>query len=74
MFPEASQWPLVPGSQLNQTYTIVITDESGARKYGYCRRVLPENGTTCLPLAYCLITPHKANGFYHKVFMNMSIS
>ncbi|XP_026734489.1 uncharacterized protein LOC113498611 [Trichoplusia ni] len=50
-----------------QCYSLVLTDERGERAYGYCRRVLPEGATTCLPLCYCLIGRYRAPGFYYKV-------
>lgn len=50
-----------------QCYSLVLTDERGERSYGYCRRVLPEGGTSCLPLCYCLIGKYRAPGFYYKV-------
>ncbi|VVC92791.1 unnamed protein product [Leptidea sinapis] len=34
----------------------------------YCRRVLPEGATTCLPLCYCLIGKYRSPGFYYKLF------
>ncbi|CAH2056056.1 unnamed protein product, partial [Iphiclides podalirius] len=50
-----------------QRYSLVLTDERGERSYGYCRRVLPEGATSCLPLCYCLIGKYRAPGFYYKV-------
>ncbi|XP_041971162.1 uncharacterized protein LOC121727395 [Aricia agestis] len=50
-----------------QCYSLVLTDERGERAYGYCRRVLPEGATTCLPLCYCLIGKYRAPGFYYKI-------
>lgn len=54
-------------SDQNLAYTFVLTDEKGNRRYGYCRRVKPEGAPVCLPLAYCLITKHRASGFYAKL-------
>lgn len=51
----------------NQDYSLILTDDSGYRIYGYCRRVLPESCEICLPLAYCLICETKAPGFYFKI-------
>ncbi|CAH2101718.1 unnamed protein product [Euphydryas editha] len=54
-----------------QCYSLVLTDERGERAYGYCRRVLPEGATTCLPLCYCLIGKYRAPGFYYKVLQEI---
>ncbi|XP_068622163.1 uncharacterized protein [Battus philenor] len=54
-----------------QQYSLVLTDERGERSYGYCRRVLPEGATTCLPLCYCLIGRYRAPGFYYKVLQEI---
>ncbi|KAH9642687.1 hypothetical protein HF086_011044, partial [Spodoptera exigua] len=56
VFPETmsssprSEWSVDARSL--QCYSLVLTDERGERAYGYCRRVLPEGATTCLPLCY----------------------
>ncbi|KAK5644878.1 hypothetical protein RI129_006178 [Pyrocoelia pectoralis] len=50
-----------------QCYSLIITNEHGERTFGYCRRVLPEGSTACLPLAYCILSKHKAPGFYRRV-------
>ncbi|CAH0712799.1 unnamed protein product, partial [Brenthis ino] len=54
-----------------QCYSLVLTDERGERSYGYCRRVLPEGATTCLPLCYCLIGKYRAPGFYYKILQEI---
>ncbi|CAH2242837.1 jg22684 [Pararge aegeria aegeria] len=54
-----------------QCYSLVLTDEKGERAYGYCRRVLPEGATTCLPLCYCLIGKYRAPGFYYKILQEI---
>lgn len=67
-FPDASYWPPLPMDRADeQAYSLVLTNESGVRTYGYCRRVLPEGASICLPLAYCIISPFRARGFYYKV-------
>lgn len=76
-FPDARDWPPPhaatpshPGPGINdeQSYSLVITSETGVRRFGYCRRVQPEGSSVCLPLAYCIISPFRASGFYYKVF------
>ncbi|CAG4967459.1 unnamed protein product [Colias eurytheme] len=74
IFPET----LSPGSlgewsadRNAQCYSLVLTDERGERAYGYCRRVLPEGATTCLPLCYCVIGKYRAPGFYYKILQEI---
>ncbi|CAH0383279.1 unnamed protein product [Bemisia tabaci] len=67
-FPDAGDWPPpTPPDFINQCYTVVITTESAQRKYGYCKRVQPEGAPICLPLAYCIVTPYKADSFYYQL-------
>lgn len=56
----------VPAQDL-QDYALVLTNERGSRSYGYCRRVLPEGASHCLPLAYCIVSRYRAPAFYYKV-------
>lgn len=58
---------LINQTKFDQEYSIILTDDSGYRIYGYCRRVVPESSDICLPLAYCLICENKAPGFFFKV-------
>lgn len=58
---------LINQTKIDQEYSIILTDDSGYRIYGYCRRVVPESSDICLPLAYCLICETKAPGFFFKV-------
>lgn len=39
--------------------------------FGYCRRVLPEGSTHCLPLAYCILSKHRAPRFYKKILVEL---
>jgi hypothetical protein len=55
-----------------QEFSIVLTDDSG-RKFAFCRRVLPENFETCLPLTYCLVTQENAPGFYFKILREIEL-
>lgn len=54
-------------TQDEQNYSIVLTDQNGIRKFGYCRKILPENSEIYLPLVYCIVTNIRAPGFYFKV-------
>ncbi|GLV38467.1 DNA replication helicase/nuclease 2 [Carabus blaptoides fortunei] len=76
-FPDATEWTEKSSSAMNarsqdyQCYSLVITNEKGDRKFGYCRRVLPEEASVCLPLTYCIISKFRAAGFYHKVLQEL---
>lgn len=39
--------------------------------FGYCRRVVPEGAQTCIPITYCLLSRHRAAGFYTKLLNAM---
>ena len=65
-FPDSTHWP-PPLQTASEPYTIVLTDSKGDRMYGYCRRVVPEGAQTCIPITYCLLSRHRAAGFYNKV-------
>ncbi|XP_072948499.1 uncharacterized protein [Epargyreus clarus] len=75
IFPETisseSKEECVVSGKGAQCYSLVLTDELGERSYGYCRRVIPEGGTTCLPLCYCLIGKYRAPGFYYKILQEI---
>ncbi|XP_055378331.1 uncharacterized protein LOC129610039 [Condylostylus longicornis] len=58
---------LIQTDKSNQEYCLILTDDNGYKIYGYCRRILPENCDTCLPLCYCIISETKALGFYQKL-------
>ncbi|XP_023713719.1 uncharacterized protein LOC111867790 isoform X2 [Cryptotermes secundus] len=83
-FPDARDWPPPPpppppatpsqpgcGGNDEQSYSLVITSETGVRRFGYCRRVQPEGSSLCLPLAYCIISPFRASGFYYKILAEL---
>lgn len=54
-----------------QCYSLVITDENGRRTFGYCRRILPEGSENCLPLAYCILSKHRAPRFYKRILKEL---
>lgn len=64
---------LLNQKQVNQEYSLIITDNNGHQLYGYCRRVLPENCEFCLPWAYVILAPKKASGFYFKVLREIEM-
>ncbi|KAF6201307.1 hypothetical protein GE061_005755 [Apolygus lucorum] len=73
IFPDAENWPPAVHtlrhiySNNTNNYTVVLTSAEGGRSYAYCRRLQPEGSTVCLPLAYAILTTHKAHSFYYKV-------
>ncbi|BET02649.1 DENN (AEX-3) domain [Nesidiocoris tenuis] len=71
VFPDAADWPpTIQQQQLtanHNNYTIALTSAKYERTYAYCRRLQPEGSSVCLPLAYAIVTPHKANNFYYKI-------
>jgi hypothetical protein len=69
VFP--SKQVLITQTKASQNYTLILTDDSGERIYGYCRRVIPESSEVCLPLSYCLTSDCKAPGFYFKVLQEI---
>ncbi|XP_019771863.2 DENN domain-containing protein 2B isoform X1 [Dendroctonus ponderosae] len=70
-FPESSDSPPLEGTSAAQTYSLLITSETGDRTYGYCRRVLPEGSNYCLPLAYCILSKYRAPKFYKKILLEL---
>ncbi|KAF4520172.1 hypothetical protein B566_EDAN008990 [Ephemera danica] len=67
VFPDVESWPPTTKVDEHRSYSLVFTEQSGDRLFAFCRRVLPEGATNCIPLAYCILTSHRATGFYHKV-------
>ncbi|KAF5273928.1 hypothetical protein FQA39_LY01043 [Lamprigera yunnana] len=71
-FPEVESGPMDTSIEA-QCYSLIITNEHGERTFGYCRRVLPEASNACLPLAYCILSKHKAPGFYRRVLVELEL-
>ncbi|ODM98279.1 Suppression of tumorigenicity 5 protein [Orchesella cincta] len=72
-FPDSLEWPCHEGSTA-QFYTLAITDQRGGRKYGCCFRILPEGATFCIPITYCIISSHRAIGFYREILREITAS
>ena len=68
-FPDASLWKpaaLKPShNHLSETYSFVLTDELGIKKFGYCRRILPKGKD--LPEVYCIISPLGCFSLYSSI-------
>ncbi|KAG5872029.1 hypothetical protein JTB14_004933 [Gonioctena quinquepunctata] len=58
-------------TKTSQHYSLLITNDKGERMYGYCRRIIPEGSTTCLPLAYCILSKYRAPRFYKKILVEL---
>jgi hypothetical protein len=69
-YPEAMSGPL-DLSDNAQCYSLVLTNEKGERTFGYCRRVIPEGSTRCIPLAYCILSKHRLPRFYKKILTEL---
>lgn len=69
-YPEAASGPL-DKSNSAQSYSLVITNDKGERTFGYCRRVIPEGSTKSIPLAYCILSSHRAPRFYKKILIEL---
>lgn len=69
-FPDGIDGPM-DRSDKAQCYSLVITDEKGRRTFGYCRRILPEGSENCLPLAYCILSKHRAPRFYKRILKEL---
>lgn len=65
-FPDGIDGPM-DRSDRAQCYSLVMTNEHGVRTFGYCRRILPEGSENCLPLAYCILSKHRAPRFYKRI-------
>ncbi|XP_063254113.1 DENN domain-containing protein 2B isoform X3 [Prinia subflava] len=54
-FPDAKDW--LPVSEYNsETFSFMLTGEDGSRRFGYCRRLLPNGKGPRLPEVYCVIS------------------
>lgn len=69
-FPDGIDGPM-DRSDKAQCYSLVITNEHGKRTFGYCRRILPEGSENCLPLAYCILSKHRAPRFYKRILKEL---
>ena len=66
-FPDAAHWLPQP-QEIANIYTLVLTDCHGNRTFGYCRRIVAEGDTMCLPLALCILTRHnRSRGLFSQV-------
>ncbi|XP_059088840.1 DENN domain-containing protein 2C-like isoform X2 [Tigriopus californicus] len=57
-FPDSDSWS--PHTQaFSGTYNIILTQRNGTRSFGFCRRIIPEGDSMCLPLALCILSKQR---------------
>lgn len=51
----------------SETFSFVLTDVDGNRRFGYCRRLLPSGNGPRLPEVYCLVSDMGCFSMYEKI-------
>ncbi|XP_030077282.1 DENN domain-containing protein 2D isoform X2 [Microcaecilia unicolor] len=65
-FPDGNNWsPLT--EYTSETFSFVLTNIDGSRKFGYCRRLLPAGQGPRLPEVYCIISCLGCFGLFSKI-------
>ncbi|XP_041050997.1 DENN domain-containing protein 2C-like isoform X1 [Carcharodon carcharias] len=65
-FPDVSEWVAV--SQLtSETFSFVLTGEDGSRRFGYCRKLLPNGKGKRLPEVYCMVSRLGCFNLFSKI-------
>uniref|UniRef100_UPI00398E637F DENN domain-containing protein 2C-like isoform X2 n=1 Tax=Pristiophorus japonicus TaxID=55135 RepID=UPI00398E637F len=65
-FPDVSEWVAV--SQLmSETFSFVLTGEDGSRRFGYCRKLLPNGKGKRLPEVYCIVSRLGCFNLFSKI-------
>ncbi|XP_055510722.1 DENN domain-containing protein 2D-like isoform X2 [Leucoraja erinacea] len=54
-FPDGNTWAPLTEYE-SETFSFVLTNVDGSRKFGYCRRFLPRGGGVQLPEVFCIIS------------------
>ncbi|XP_078276920.1 DENN domain-containing protein 2D-like isoform X2 [Rhinoraja longicauda] len=54
-FPDGNAWAPLTEYE-SETFSFVLTNVDGSRKFGYCRRLLPRGGGVQLPEVFCIIS------------------
>jgi hypothetical protein len=65
-FPDIEQWKPVL-SYTSESYSFVLTDMEGKRRFGYCRRLLPNGKGPRLPEVFCIVSPLGCFDLYAKI-------
>ncbi|XP_043944181.1 DENN domain-containing protein 2A isoform X2 [Protopterus annectens] len=65
-FPDAKDW--VPVTVFaSETFSFVLTGEDGSRRFGYCRRLLPNGKGKRLPEVYCIVSRLGCFNLFSKI-------
>ncbi|XP_075868141.1 DENN domain-containing protein 2A-like isoform X2 [Nelusetta ayraudi] len=65
-FPDANDWEPVE-SYPSEMFAFVLTGEDGSRRFGYCRRLLPNGKGKRLPEVYCIVSHLGCFNLFSKV-------
>ncbi|GCC17880.1 hypothetical protein chiPu_0020682 [Chiloscyllium punctatum] len=65
-FPDDNAWAPLTEYE-SETFSFVLTNIHGSRKFGYCRRLLPRGGGPRLPEVFCIISCLGCFGLFSKV-------
>jgi len=69
-FPDIDRWrPTV--KYTSETFSFVLTDIEGSKRFGYCRRLLPAGSGPRLPEVYCIVSPLGCFSLYAKILDHM---
>ncbi|KAK2186329.1 hypothetical protein NP493_205g00004 [Ridgeia piscesae] len=63
-FPDVSTWKPTPYGE-SETYSFVLTNETGQRQYGHCRRIVPTGQSQ--PEVLCVVSPVQMSSFYDQL-------
>ncbi|XP_043932591.1 DENN domain-containing protein 2D isoform X2 [Protopterus annectens] len=65
-FPDGNNW--APLTEYNsETFSFVLTNIDGSRRFGYCRRLLPHGSGARLPEVYCIISCLGCFAMFEKI-------
>ncbi|XP_041052387.1 DENN domain-containing protein 2D-like isoform X1 [Carcharodon carcharias] len=65
-FPDGNTWAPLTEYE-SETFSFVLTNMDGSRKFGYCRRLLPRGGEARLPEVFCIISCLGCFGLFSKI-------
>ncbi|TNM91238.1 hypothetical protein fugu_019618 [Takifugu bimaculatus] len=65
-FPDVIDWEPVE-SYPSEMFAFVLTGEDGSRRFGYCRRLLPNGKGKRLPEVYCIVSHLGCFNLFSKV-------
>ncbi|XP_078098480.1 DENN/MADD domain containing 2Da isoform X4 [Mustelus asterias] len=65
-FPDGNTWAPLTEYE-SETFSFVLTNMDGSRKFGYCRRLLPRGGGARLPEVFCIISCLGCFGLFSKI-------